>query len=533
MSQEPSDIARDDANVETVQTRSYEARFSRADALPVQWDLIDSEILRDPIPLIASQLVAKSGVKPLALVISDDDQRDHQAPAFERSEEGDNVVLRFDWPADTSGLSRVRTYRIPKEGYTSKIELTFTNEGTSPINIDRNGAGPGLLLGPGLGQAHPSSGGLGGSYYVYVRPAWHTGSEVDQLAPEPGLPPATFPEGDDELRWAGLHSRYFAALLIPDPATPSLLSSGRAWLEPEWVEGSLLAEDALPFYPLVEISSEPLVIAPGTSLELSYLLYLGPKDRLTLQSANAHLDDLLFPGLWNWLRWLCFLLLAVLKSLNGVLLSWGLSIIALAVAVRIITFPVAQVGLRQQAKTAAEQAKLKPFIAEIDEQYKGDAGKKSEALMQLYKEHGISPFGAFKGCLWVVLQIPIFVALFNLLGQSFDLRGASFLWISDLSQPDRLFPLGINLPLIGSYFNILPLFMAASQVLVTQLSATPATDPAEGKGQKRTMFALAAVFLVLFYSFPSGLVLYWMMSNLCQLLQQSLMQRKLKGSDTR
>ena len=212
----------------------------------------------------------------------------------------------------------------------------------------------------------------------------------------------------------------------------------------------------------------------------------------------------------------------MLNGFHTVLQSWGLSIIALAVAIRVITFPVAHVGLKQQAAMASDQARLKPYIAQINEEYKDDAARRSEELMRLYKEHGVSPFAAFKGCLWVLIQVPIFVALFNLIGQAFELRSASFLWLRDLSEPDRLFPLGVDLPLVGSYFNILPFVMAATQVLVTKLSAVP-TDPSEEARNNKFMLAMAVLFLLLFYSFPSGLVLYWTMANLGQLVQYKLM----------
>ena len=119
----------------------------------------------------------------------------------------------------------------------------------------------------------------------------------------------------------------------------------------------------------------------------------------------------------------------------------------------------------------------------------------------------------------------LFIALFNLLGQSFALRGAKFLWIADLAEPDRLFTLGFSIPLLGSYLNILPILMAASQVFVSNLSSNPQADAAERMRQKWFMLVMAIVFLVLFYSFPAGLVLYWMTSNLGQLLQQRLVGR--------
>ncbi len=512
------------SGIEVVRTHTVEVHISRSDALPVRWDLVDPLVLRgnrpeaSGLPLISSVLIAGRAARPLALLTVD---QPPVPPATERSEETDHVGLHFRWPVQTSGLELSRSYRIPRQGFAVELVLTFANRGSDQLEIEHQGRGPGLVLGPGLGQPAPSSGGLGGGLYSYARPVFRDASGVEILHPDAEEPEQSIARADG-FRWAGLHSRYFAALMVPEPGSPRLIA-GDSRLLPTAVEQGLIAEKELPLYPLVELYAEPFGLAPGEERQLHTRLYLGPKDRDALRAAGGGLDDLLFAGLWSWMRWLCFFLLSVLKAFHGVLHSWGLSIIALAAAVRVVTFPVAQVGLKQQARNTADQARLKPYIAEINEKYKDDARKKSEELMKLYKEHGINPFGAFKGCLWVVLQLPIFVALFNLLGQSFDLRGAGFLWISDLSEPDRLFPLGFDMPIIGSYFNILPLLMAATQVLVTQLSTPPAADAAESTQQKRMMFGLAVVFLLLFYSFPSGLVLYWMMANLGHLLQQSLL----------
>jgi YidC/Oxa1 family membrane protein insertase len=144
--------------------------------------------------------------------------------------------------------------------------------------------------------------------------------------------------------------------------------------------------------------------------------------------------------------------------------------------------------------------------------------------MELYKAHDINPFAPVLGCVPVLLQLPILIAIFNLLGQEVKMQGASFLWISDLSIPDQLFALPFTLPYFGGYFNLLPILMSVTMVLTTNLGT-----PAEGdqkKSQMRTMIILAVIFFTLFYSFPAGLVFYWMMSNVGQFAQQEFMKRR-------
>jgi YidC/Oxa1 family membrane protein insertase len=122
----------------------------------------------------------------------------------------------------------------------------------------------------------------------------------------------------------------------------------------------------------------------------------------------------------------------------------------------------------------------------------------------------------------VLVQLPIFVALFYLLGQAFELRDAGFLWMETLAEPDRLFPFGVDFPFFGSHFNLLPVLMTAANVISIKVSQPPVEK--EGKGYKNTLFLffVAIAFFLLFYSFPSGMVLYWTIANLLQLFHQAV-----------
>jgi YidC/Oxa1 family membrane protein insertase len=182
----------------------------------------------------------------------------------------------------------------------------------------------------------------------------------------------------------------------------------------------------------------------------------------------------------------------------------------------------------------AEQAKIKPDMDKINAKYKDNPTKKQQEIMKLYREHNINPFGMLKGCVWLFIQLPIFFALYRLLSQSFDLRGASFLWIDDLSEPDKLFAFGFTLPLLGDHFNLLPILMAATQLLVSKLSMNPnaAGDPAQQAMQKQMMYMMPVLMMFMLFRFPSGLMLYWTISNVWQLFQQRFVNRKILGAAT-
>ncbi len=160
--------------------------------------------------------------------------------------------------------------------------------------------------------------------------------------------------------------------------------------------------------------------------------------------------------------------------------------------------------------------------------------RRNEEIFKLYREHGFNPLGAFKGFLWILIQLPIFIGLYQVISQWFDLHGVDFLWIKDLSQPDRLFPLGFSLPFFGSYFNLLPFVMAGVQVMVGR-SMGSSGDPKPGQDamRKAMTYIMPLAMVILFYRFSSGCVLYWTMVNVCQVFEQRLVNKKVAVSENK
>lgn len=231
----------------------------------------------------------------------------------------------------------------------------------------------------------------------------------------------------------------------------------------------------------------------------------------------------LFTGLWGWMRVLCFGVLDLLQWLASLTGSWGLAIILVAVLVRLVTYPFARRALLAQRRFNEIQERIKPELDEIKRNYKG--GEQSEHIIELYKEHEVSPAAGVKPLLIVLLQLPIFVALFQILEQAPQLRGVPFLWIADLSRPDQLFALGFRLPWFGAYFNIMPVLMGATILL----AAVTAPGEAHDAGARKRLWiaaAMALTFFAAFYNFPAGLVLYWIMANLLHVGQQLLVDAR-------
>lgn len=245
-----------------------------------------------------------------------------------------------------------------------------------------------------------------------------------------------------------------------------------------------------------------IVVAPGRSEVVAARFYAGPKIQKRLEAIAPNLNLTVDYGfLW----WLSVPLFWVLDAIHSVVLNWGVAIILLTLAVKILLFPLASVGFRSMAK----MKQVMPQMKRLQERYAGDRQKLSQEMMALYRKEGANPFG---GCLPLLLQMPVFFALYWVLYESVELRQAPFmLWINDLAAPDPWF--------------VLPILYGASFFLM-QLLNPPPPDPM----QARVMKTMPILFTVLFVFFPAGLVLYWLVNNILSLAQQWYITRKIEAA---
>ena len=238
-------------------------------------------------------------------------------------------------------------------------------------------------------------------------------------------------------------------------------------------------------------------------------------------------DPALFEGLWGWMQALCLFLLRVLDLLASLTGSWGLAIILLALLVRVVLYPFAKRTLYEQKRFNEAHARLKPKLDEIKARYRG--GEQAERLDELYREHKLNPAAGMKPLLLVLVQLPILIALFQILLKAPELRGVAFLGIDDLSQPDRIAALGVDLPWFGAWLNLLP-FVLAGTLVLGGLFVPGERDLAASRKRLWVTAAMAVVFFVLFYGFPSGLVIYWIATNLLAFVQQWLVAARGKAT---
>ena len=198
--------------------------------------------------------------------------------------------------------------------------------------------------------------------------------------------------------------------------------------------------------------------------------------------------------------------------------NWGWAIIILSLVVYFLLFPLSL----KQMRSMKEMQALQPKIEALRKELKDNPQRLNKEIMELYKEHKVNPLG---GCLPLLLQMPIFFALYQALIRSVSLRGAHFLWIKDLSSPDQFFTLKFALPVLGNQINILPILMAIGMFVQQKISTVKATGEA-AQQQKIMSIIMPVMFGVIFYHMPSGLVLYWFVNSALMLFYQLRMNRQ-------
>jgi YidC/Oxa1 family membrane protein insertase len=241
----------------------------------------------------------------------------------------------------------------------------------------------------------------------------------------------------------------------------------------------------------------PVNVAPGGEAKLDMQLYAGPQEKRRLERAAPGLDLVVDYGWLTIIAWPLFWLLEKLHALTG---NWGVAIILLTVLIKLMFFPLSAASYKSMAKMKL----ITPRLTKIREMYANDRQKMNQAMMDLYKTEKINPLG---GCFPIVVQIPVFIALYWVLLAAIELRHAPFmLWIHDLSALDPYF--------------VLPILMTVTMVIQTRMNPTP-PDPVQAK----VMQFMPFIFSVFFFFFPAGLVLYWLVNNILSILQQWQIQR--------
>ena len=410
----------------------------------------------------------------------------------------------------TNGLSIVKDFEI-STNYLVVATVRLENRSAQPLALPPQEWVVGTATPMGPSDAAMSQGVL-----------WYNGAKTDEaggsyfssrgFACMPRIPPAEYRAGAGNVVWAAVHNQFFTLAAMPQqpgqqvvvrkinlprPGAEEAGLTPATGPPPEGYEGALV-------YP-------GLTLAPSQTFTNQIYLFAGPKEYQTLAGIagrfNNNID--LVMGYGGFFGFFAKALLLAMNWLhNALLLPYGWAIIAITVIIKVIFWPLTQASTRSMKRMQA----LQPQMAAIKEKYKDDAVKMNKKTMEFMKENKVSPLG---GCLPMLLQIPVFFGFYKMIQSAIELRGAHFLWVSDLSKPDTLF----TIPGTAFPFNLLPLIMGVTMLWQARLTPpSPGMDPMQAK----MMRYMPLMFLVFLYNFSAGLALYWTVQNLLTIAQTKL-----------
>lgn len=392
----------------------------------------------------------------------------------------DQLTVTLHW-ADDSGVTVEKRYIFHRNSYVIDLEQEVHNAGAEPwqgfqyVQLRRTKPGERRSF---LFGAQSYTGG------VVHGPDWrYKKISFDDMASKSlkGEPQRDFEGG-----WLAMLQHYFVSAWVP-PADQTYRYYARS-VDSQYMLGA----------------SSPWQLAqPGGSAQFSSKLYAGPKDQSRLAAVAPDLELTVDYGKLSIISKPLFWLLS---KIHGVVGNWGWSIVLLTLFIKIVFYKLSETSYRSMAR----MRKMQPRMQALKERYGDDRQQLNQELMQLYKTEKINPLG---GCLPIVIQIPVFIALYWVLLESVELRQADWiLWYHDLSSPDP--------------FYLLPILMGVSMLAQQRLNPAP-LDPI----QQRVMMALPIVFTVFFLFFPSGLVLYWVTNNVLSIAQQWLITRRIEQGE--
>lgn len=387
--------------------------------------------------------------------------------------------------AEKNGVRLEKTYALAAGSYLIDAKHVVKNisaqnlDATIYAEIVRDGGKPSFK-----GKVEDSS-----FYSTFTGPAIYTDTEkflkVEFSDIEKGKAKTPGTQMAGQPTWVAMIQHYFTT----------------AWIPSTTYQKDLYVEMLEKNQYRVGVKSKLEPIGVGQEKTESLKLFVGPQEEIVLES--------IAPGLelvkdYGWLTILAKPIFWLLEKIHGIVNNWGWSIILLTVLIKLLFFPLSAASYKSMAKMKLVQ----PRLMEMKERFKGEPQKLNQAMMEMYRKEKINPLG---GCLPVVVQIPVFIALYWVLLSSVEMRGAPWLgWIQDLSQPDTLFGVWFGAPI-----GLLPIIMAISMFIQVKLNPTP-PDPLQAK----LMMYMPLIFSVMFFFFPSGLVLYWVVNNILSIAQQ-------------
>ena len=312
-----------------------------------------------------------------------------------------------------------------------------------------------------------------------------------------------------DVSWISVKNQYFAAILIPEGTTRGADLVGERFGDPK-------SPDVWETY-----EARLMLPQPEAGVSDLYKLYIGPLEFNRIRDYGLNLYDMVDYG-WDFFEWMTrpiakFVFIPVFTLLSKFIPSYGIVIIILAFLIKLLVYPLTKSSYRSMAK----MREVQPQLQAIREKYSDNPQKQQEATMKLYKEGGVNPLG---GCLPMLFQYPIIIALWQFLPQSIEIRQQGFLWANDLSAPDKILSLPFEIPFYGDFIAGFCLLMGISMVFQMRLQSTAAAGPQA----KMMMYFMPIMLFVIFNRFASGLNLYYLCYNILSAIQQRFINKEIE-----
>ena len=392
---------------------------------------------------------------------------------------------------DNKPVQLEKIYSFNKDSYYFKIDYNIVNLGNKAVSFPNNYiiVSPGDFLGPDMNFENT---------YNKLNQVYYLNNDFSKCEKGGGF----FSKGEDyktengDIKWAGIMSRYFLLIMLPENFTGTgVICDTKTGTGQK--AGLYIAADR---------------IQPRERLAKSFKVYAGEKNKEKLEAVDASLKEAM--DVSKWIEPIRDFLLWCLKHINSVIGNIGWSLVIFSILTKIVLMPLTIKSTESMKRMQA----LTPKMNELKEKYKGKPDVLNREMMKLYKTNKVNPMG---GCLPLILQMPFFFALWSALINSIDMWQAPFIfWIKDLSLPDTV----AIIPFIDINLNILPIIMTATSFFQQRLMPSAAG----GGQQQKMMMLMPLIFIVIFWNMPSGLVLYWTMQNLMQILHQLYSNRRAK-----
>ncbi len=429
----------------------------------------------------------------------------HQKTNFQRrrytvTEEGrDKIVFTT---ALEEGIDIVKTVTLPPDKYHVGMDITLENTTNTEISTSYSIIASSLISHEG----EPATD-------IAAVAGVDVGNKRTKLVL---MAPKELPSRNESVGivWAGSTNKYFSTILKPTSSDLVAFINAQAFD----AQGMLTQEKAEKGDFMVVLQTNKLRIPPNETVKHSYAYFVGPKKEQVLKQYET-LDVLLSYG---WFTVISKALLAFLNAVHRVIPNYGISIIVLTIIIKAILFPLT----RKSQVSMFRMQQLQPMINQLKEKYKHDKQRMGKEQMLLFKKYGVNPMS---GCLPMLLQLPIFFALFRTLQLSFEMRQAPFVfWITDLSRPDTLLLLPFSIPFLGNALNILPLIMTGASFAQMKVTPkAPAADP-QAQAQQKMMSFMPIMFAFILYHMPSGLTVYWTTSTIFSIIEGIVIRKTIK-----